>query len=301
MHVAPNPLLHKLGFADDDCVVIFHADDVGMCQATLTAYIELAASGLLSSAAAMVPAPWFPAAASFCRQQQPTGKIDMGVHLTLTSEWDAFRWRPMSTCDPASGLLDDEGYFHRLAAPVQAGGDLSAIRREMACQVERALAAGVDVTHVDSHMFTNYHPKLLPAYFSLAFRYQLPALMVRGDEQLGHLDASDPETVAALAQLVRAAEAQGLPLVDDVLVMPLFVVEDRLRYATRLLEELPAGITCFVIHPAADTPELRAMAPDWQARVGDFELFRSEAWHEAIRRAGIQVIGFRHLRDLMRT
>jgi hypothetical protein len=61
MHVAPNPLLHKLGFADDDCVVIFHADDVGMCQATLTAYIELAASGLLSSAAAMVPAPWFPA------------------------------------------------------------------------------------------------------------------------------------------------------------------------------------------------------------------------------------------------
>lgn len=297
--MGPNPVLKKLGFADTDRVAIFHADDIGMCQATLPAYAALL-DGSPLSAAATVPAPWFPAAAALCRHEQPGGKIDMGVHLTLTSEWDAFRWGPISTTDPASGLIDDEGYFHRLAAPVQAGADLGAAGREMAMQIERALAAGVDVTHIDSHMFTNYHPRLAPVYFDLAFRYRLPALLVRGEERLPSLGVADPGMAAAMGRLTRAAEAEGLPLVDNILVMPLTPVANRLAHATKMLQELPAGVTCFIIHPAQDTPELRAMAPDWPARVDDLALFQNEAWQQAVRRSGIQVIGFRPLRDLLR-
>ena len=294
-----NPVLNRLGFARSDRVVIFHADDIGMCQASLAAYAEVVAFGLVSSAATMVPCPWFPAMATYCREQ-PNGHVDMGVHLTLTSEWEHFRWRPLATHELASGLLDDDGYLHRLAAPVQAGGDPSAVLREMVYQMERARAAGIDVTHVDSHMFTLFHPRLLPAYFSLAFRYQVPATMVRGNAQFQRLGSFDHEAVEALARLVRAAEAAGMPLLDDIYVMPLSPLADRLAFATEVLQSLRPGITCFVIHPAHDTPELRAMTPDWQARVGDFELFTSEAWAQAIRRSGVHVIGFRPLRKLMR-
>jgi hypothetical protein len=99
----PNPVLRKLGFADDDRVVIIHADDIGMCQATMSAFADLVDFGLISSGAVMVPCPWFPQAAAYCRQHP---LVDLGVHLTLTSEWDGYRWGPVSTRDPASGLID---------------------------------------------------------------------------------------------------------------------------------------------------------------------------------------------------
>jgi predicted glycoside hydrolase/deacetylase ChbG (UPF0249 family) len=116
----PNPLLKKPGLADDDRLVILHADDVGMCQASLTAFADLVEFGLVSSGATMVPCPWFPAVAAYCREHPG---VDLGVHLTLTSEWDTYRWGPLSTRDPASGLLDGEGYFYRCSEGVQEHAD----------------------------------------------------------------------------------------------------------------------------------------------------------------------------------
>src|SRR3954463_10603061 len=104
-----NPALKKLGFDEHDRVLIIHTDDIGMCQATLPAYENLLHAGLISSASAMVPCPWFPETARFCRGHPD---VDMGVHLTLNSEWDTYRWGPISTRDTASGMLDEQGYFY---------------------------------------------------------------------------------------------------------------------------------------------------------------------------------------------
>ena len=114
-----NPILKKLGFDPDARVVILHADDIGMCQASVDAYADLLDAGIMSSAATMVPCPWFPAAAESFRHLQANPLFDMGVHLTLNAEWKAFRWSPLSTHNPASGLIDDGGYFHSLSAPTQ--------------------------------------------------------------------------------------------------------------------------------------------------------------------------------------
>ena len=107
----PNPILQKLGYSNNDRVVIFHADDINMSQASLAAYIDLVDYGLVSSAAAMAPCPWFPALARYLRENQGNPAIDIGVHLTLNSEWDAYRWGPISTADKATGLIDEEGYL----------------------------------------------------------------------------------------------------------------------------------------------------------------------------------------------
>ena len=112
-----NPVLRKLGLAESDRVAIIHTDDIGMCQASLAAFADLAGFGLVSSGATMVPCAWFPALADYCRRHPG---VDMGVHTDLTCEWDTYRWGPLSTRDPASGLLDDEGYFHRRSEDVQA-------------------------------------------------------------------------------------------------------------------------------------------------------------------------------------
>src|SRR5512137_627515 len=116
MNLRPNPTLEKLGFSSLDRVAIIHADDVGMCQASVQAYFDLWEYGTISSGAVMMPCPWAPAAAELC-QNNPG--MDMGVHATLTAEWDQYRWGPLSTRDPGSGLIDSSGFFHRSSEQVQ--------------------------------------------------------------------------------------------------------------------------------------------------------------------------------------
>jgi len=293
-----NPALRKLGFADDDRVVIIHADDIGMCQATLPAFADLVDFGLISSGAVMVPCPWFPQVAATCRQH--TG-VDLGVHLTLTSEWDSYRWGPISTRDPASGLIDEQGYFHHRSEQVQEHGDAAAVQLELQMQLAHALAAGIDVTHVDTHMGAVAHLKFIPAYVQLALQHNLPLLFLRLDEAGWREMGMDGETAAFGAQFVQQLEAQGLPLLDNLVGLPLDQPADRVERAKEALDTLPPGLTHFIIHPAQDSPELRAITPDWRGRVADYQAFMSVELRDYVKNSGVQVIGYRALRELMRS
>jgi predicted glycoside hydrolase/deacetylase ChbG (UPF0249 family) len=290
--------MRRLGLRDDDRAVIIHLDDVGMCQATLTAYADLLDFGLVSSAAVMVPCGWFPAVASFCRAHPAA---DMGVHITLTSEWDSYRWGPISTADPASGLIDGEGYFHRTRADAQAHGDPQAAAAEMEAQVARALAAGVDVTHIDTHMGTVAHVRFAAAYVHTARQHNLPAMVSRWDaERLQQERGVDDTTAHTTSALIRRLEETGFPLIDHMDGMPL-EGDKPLALALAKFAALQPGLTHFILHAAVDTPELRAITPDWPARVADYELFTSPALRDFIRDQGIHVIGYRPLRDLLRS
>ena len=294
----PNPILKRLGFDDGDRVVILHADDVGMCQASLTAFADLVDFGLVSSGAVMVPCPWFPAVAAYCREHPG---VDLGVHLTLTSEWDTYRWGPISTRDPASGLMDEEGYFYRGSEAVQESGDPAAVQAELEAQVGRALAAGIDVSHVDTHMGTVAHPKFMAGYVQLAVQHRLPAMVPRLDEAGWHEMGLEGEMATLAAQFVVQLEAQGVPMLDHMAAMPLEVEPgDRLAVAKRELGALPPGLTHFLFHPALDTPELRAITPRWRSRVADYEVFSSPEMRDWIRDEGLHVVGYRALRALLR-
>jgi len=293
----PNPVLRKLGLADDDRVVIIHTDDIGMCQASLAAFADLVDFGLISSGATMVPCPWFPQVTAYCRAHP---SVDLGVHLTLTCEWDAYRWGPISTRDPTSGLIDEEGYFYRQSEPVQEHGDPAAIQIELLAQVERALKAGIDVTHVDTHMATVIHQKLIPIYLQVAAQYRLPPMLPRWDQARQHEMGLDVETAAFAARVMPEIEAQGVPMFDHLAMMPLDEPAHRVETAKRLLDALPPGLSYFILHPAMDTPELRAIAPDWLNRVADYEAFTSPELRDYVRNSGLHVIGYRTLRDLMR-
>jgi predicted glycoside hydrolase/deacetylase ChbG (UPF0249 family) len=296
--MGPNPVLKALGFAVDDRVVIIHTDDVGMCQASLSAFAELVEFGLISSGAVMVPCPWFRHTAATLRELP---QADMGVHLTLTSEWEGYRWGPVSTRDPASGLIDDEGYFYRTTEEVHAHADPAAAQLELQAQLERALAAGIDLTHIDTHMGAVGDIRLVPAYIQLAAQHRLPMMMLRLDEAGWQEAGMDPVTASFGVQLVEQLEAQGVPMVDRLVMLPLDQHEQRIELAKATLRALPPGLTHFVIHPAKDTPEVRAITPDWRSRVADYRAFTSEELRDFVRNSGLQVIGYRALRDLVRS
>jgi len=269
--------------------VVLHADDVGMCEATVSAYRELLATGQPIAASTMVPCGWFPAAAALCREHP---EADMGVHLTLTSEWDGYRWGPISTRDPASGLLDAEGCFPRSVAPVVRGAKRDAVRTELAAQVERAQSAGIDVTHLDCHMAVLFNDTLQPEYVDLARRTRLPIFNGRWDVRIMEMIGVDSGTVEPDPEFPSFARHWMSPLHRP--------DEDAFDRVRRQIAKVPAGLTQLIFHPAADGVELRAIAPDHRARVADFEVLRSGKLVDWMREEGVEPVSYRRLRDLVR-
>lgn len=289
-----NPILQKLGYDENARVVILHADDIGMCQASVDAYADLLEFGIMSSAATMAPCPWFPAAAEIFRARQNNPRFDIGVHCTLNSEWQNFRWGAISTRDPASGLLDADGYFYSLSEPTQENAQSDAVEQELTAQVERVLASGFDVTHLDTHMLTAFHPRILPAYLRVADKFNLPAFVLKPEHEW--MRDLPEEILTAL----RERQARGAPLFDHFDALALEHHTRRLQEAQRALDALPVGLSALVFHPVRDTAEARAMAPDWRSRVADRKLFLNEKFRAMIAASGVHVIGYRVLRDAMR-
>lgn len=292
----PNPILKKLGFSNEDRLVIIHTDDIGMCHASIQAYSELFDYGLISSGATMVPCSWFPQVAAFCRQHP---KVDMGVHLTLTSEWDNYRWSPVSTHHIDSGMIDTEGYFFRSSEETQSYGNPEAIQTELQTQLERAISAGIEVTHLDTHMNTVAHPKFLNGYLQLAIRHRLPILFPRQDEAGFRKLGLNSEIASIAASLVDYLEDQGIPLVDHAAGLDLDKPINRLEQAKQEMSDLPSGITHFITHPSIKTSELKAITPDWQSRVADYKTFMDEKLRQHIDNIGVQIIGYKTLKEFV--
>jgi predicted glycoside hydrolase/deacetylase ChbG (UPF0249 family) len=246
----------------------------------------------------MVPCPWFPAAAELCRAH-PT--VDMGVHLTLNAEWSTYRWGPVGDRNPATGLLDQDGYFHATTEAAVAGGDPAAVAVELAAQVARAAAAGIDITHVDSHMGTVLAAPFLPAYIATARTARLPFFFPAPTAASERRAGLPPAQVAALVEQGGQLAAAGVPLFDALVALPLDDPTDHVAVARKLIDDLQPGLTVLLLHPAQDTPELRALAPDWRCRVANYQALCSPDLRAHIRQAGVQIIGYRPLRDLVRT
>lgn len=297
--MTPNPFLAKLGYSENDRLVIIHTDDIGMCHASVQAFMDLWRFGTITSAAVMVPCPWFPAVAQICRENPA---IDMGVHATLNSEWESYRWGPISTREAGSGLLDESGYFHQWHQAVYDNAKPEAVEREVNAQIERALTAGIDVTHVDSHMGTIMSPLFIQSYIQSAASRLLPSMLPRTDAQGLEMMGTSAEELQAYAPIMQQLETMGLPMVNGLLSMPLNEPSEitQMEMAKDILGNLPVGITHFVLHPSLDTTELRSIAPDWESRVANYNVFMSDELKIFLEREDFKLIGYRQIRDAMR-
>jgi predicted glycoside hydrolase/deacetylase ChbG (UPF0249 family) len=292
-----SPLLKKLGYSDTDRLLIIHTDDIGMCQASVQAFKDLWEFGTISSGAVMTPCPWFPAAAAMCRENP---LMDMGVHATLNSEWDAYRWAPISTRDPQSGLLDEDGYFHQWRDAVYENATESAVEAEVNGQVERALAAGIDVTHIDTHMGTILHPKFVKSYLQAGISRLIPNMLPRPGAQGLDTMGIDDATMAMYAPILQQLETQGLPMLDGLFSLPLEHGDNHIELVKMILGKIPTGLSHFIIHPSVDTPELRAICPDWKGRVANYQAFMSAELKTIIQGSDIHLIGYRAIREALR-
>jgi predicted glycoside hydrolase/deacetylase ChbG (UPF0249 family) len=226
----------------------------------------------------------------------------MGVHATLNAEWENYRWGPVSTRDSSSGLLDEAGYFHQWHQAVYDNAKPEAVEKELNAQIERALAAGIDVTHIDSHMGTIMSPLFIQSYIQAASSRLLPSMLPRLNAKgIDILGVGERERLMYMP-VMEMLESMGLPLLNGLLSMPLNEPDEpaQMEIAKELLGDLPEGITHFVLHPSVDTPELRAIAPDWESRVANYNVFRSDELKTLLEREDLKLLGYRAIREAMR-
>jgi predicted glycoside hydrolase/deacetylase ChbG (UPF0249 family) len=318
-----NPALKKLGFDKRDRVALIHADDVGVSQASIEAYLELVEFGLVTTGSAMPPCPWFPEVARHARASAGGATLDLGLHLPITCEYESYRWRPLSHAAPDSGLIDEHGYFHQ--NPMRTGSEatVESVLAEVEAQIALSKSLGLQPTHLDNHHgVLMFNARFLEPYVDLALRRGLlpviakvkPLELVRSlgraapsrdrrDQQPHPQTKIDLKALAsglhALAKKAGELEERGVPVVDHMGGMPTRAVEDRLGVAKKLMSDLKPGLTHFVLHPVVDTPEARAMTPTWPYRAGDYETFMSDELKQHIRNQGIQLIGYRALAELL--
>ncbi len=291
-------LARRLGFETGDRVAIVHVDDLGMCHAANEGGFEAIENGPATCGSIMVPCPWFAEAAARGRERP---ELDLGVHLTLNAEWSHYRWGPVAGRSKVPSLLDDEGYLPRTTLETVSRAEPEEVAIELRAQVERALEAGVDVTHLDSHMGTCFFPKFIEVYAGLAREFQLPLFAVKPDEK-ALARAGIEGGLAVIRQLVEALEQDGVPLLDAFDANSLDFQEGEGEiHNQRRLAGLAPGVSYLICHAAKGGEELSAVTPD-SAHQRDFErtFYGGDAGRRALEEEGIRTVGMRPIRDLMR-
>lgn len=277
-------------------LVIIHIDDLGASHGANIAMTELAAAGVVTSGSVIVPAPWFP---EIARLDHPS--LDLGVHLALTSESAAFRWRPISTTSRASGLFDADGYLWPDTPSVRANAHLDAVETELRAQVEAARAAGINVTHLDHHMGAALAPEFAAATARLAKDHDLPVLFPRaiagyvGVLTMGEVDVAILENVRA------ELDADGLAIGEEFLMGLAYQDEPCREVYERFFKQLQPGVTFLSLH-CSEPGEIEQIHPgDFAWRVAEYDLFRDVEFTDWLAQQRVRLIGFREIRDSLRT
>ena len=281
-------LAKLLGYASDATLLIVNADDFGMCHAGNVATVEGLENGVYSSTTVMVPCPWFPDAVGQVRAHP---EWDVGIHLTHTSEWTGFRWGPVAGASTVPSLVDEQGFFHSTFEAVYRHARLDEVERETRAQIETALAVGIDVTHLDSHMGVlqrdaRYHE----LYVRIAAEYRLPIRMM------------NRATMASVGMnaVVELADRLGILMPDHFQYGGHWHAEDAVEYWSGVLRNLQPGVTDVYVHPAKPWPEIEALAADAAKRIASSIFFASSETDALLTTLGVHRIGYRPIRDLQR-
>ncbi|MGQ9917043.1 MAG: polysaccharide deacetylase family protein [Bryobacteraceae bacterium] len=270
--------------------LIVHADDAGMCHSVNTATIEALEKGLVSSASVMMPCPWVQEFTEWARVHP---EMDIGLHLTLTSEWRYYRWRPVAPWDQVRGLIDKEGYMWRDVRSVAMNATPAEIETELRAQIGRARQYGVRFTHFDSHMGTLFaRPDYFEIYTKLAGEYGVPCMLPRANEA----NAADLKGYPITAEMLREKEGRGFKMLDRLITgVPGRSPAERRDSYLKLIANLQPGVTKLIIHLAKDDAEIRAVTGNWEQRWGDFLFWTSEEARRALEKHGVELYSYRRL------
>lgn len=298
----------RLGFPKGKKVIILHVDDAGMSYESNVGTINALDKGIASSTSIMMPCGWVP---QFFEYLKSKPAVDAGVHLTLTSEWNTYRWSPLVGREKAPGLYDGQGAFWHSVAQVVEHASADEVEAEIRAQLARYRSFGLQPTHMDSHMGTLFEPKFLSKYVKVATEEKIPILFPGGHASLIIKANNVP---VAQQQLIKQVGEQlwkaGLPVLDDLdgtsygwnLPVGTPATDENVqRYKTQkfieLLNSARPGLTYIIMHCTAPTPTFDQITTSGLTRKGDMLAMMDPVLKQYLDTEGIIVTTWRELAE----
>ena len=279
-------IAERLGHPADSKLLIIHADDLAVAHSVDAASFDALDKGAISSASIMVPTPWITEVAAYAKAHP---NADLGLHLTLTSEWETYRWGSVEPADKVPSLLDSAGTFPMDEKVVAARAKPVEVERELRAQIERALALGIRPTHLDSHMGALFStPELMATYVKVAREYRLPFLALRGDPR------APPQPPLSAKDV----------LLDAVIIAGPEVPRDQWKaFYLKSIANLKPGLTEMIVHLGRDDSELQAVMVNhepygsaWRQR--DYDVVTSPEFKKALQDNRVILVTWKELQQL---
>ena len=283
----------RLGWSAGTKVVIFHVDDAGMSHNSNMGAIRAMEEGVATSTSIMMPCSWVPEIAAYVKDHP---QVDVGIHLTHTSEWKNYRWGPVAGKSVVPGLVDTHGYLWADVADVVAHATADEVEAEIRAQIDKALSMGIEPTHLDSHMGTCFAPQYIERYVKVGIEKQIPILIMGGHMQhIGAEAAPFKPLVLAIAQKVWDA---GLPVIDDLVTQPTRAkdYEQRKAELIGLLRQMKPGITEIIVHCTVQTEVFSHISGSGPTREAELRLLTDPEVKSFIKNEGIVLTTWRELK-----
>lgn len=283
-------LSQKLGYPEHSKLLIVHADDAGLSHSENRATIQALKNGIVNSYSIMVPCPWFYEMALFAKENP---HFDSGVHLTLTCEWENYKFGPVLPINEVPSLVDINGYFHSNRVNFINNAKPEEVKKELRAQIEKALRFGLQPTHIDSHMCSvGVSPEFLEIYINLGQEFNLPVF----------LNKQFIESVSLTDQTYDFKNE----LLTDVLHLGNYTYFEKgelKNYYGEALDHVSVGLNVLIIHPAFDDDEMKGITINhpnfgWKWRQIDYEYFTSEESRLKIKENDIQLITWGQIKSI---
>jgi predicted glycoside hydrolase/deacetylase ChbG (UPF0249 family) len=283
-------LAERLGYEADATLLIVHADDIGLGQSVNIATARAFDNGGITSGSVMVPCPGFSDFAAYYEEHQP---LDVGIHITLTAEWESYKWGGITPAEEIPSLLDENGHFYPTVEAVAQHADPVEAEKEMRAQIEHALAMGIRPTHLDTHMGSVMAtPELLRIYLKLGQEYELPVLTIPRN-----WSQDVPE------------EFREVLIVEDGLLEGLYMMyaDDSTKSWSEAYGEMLAsmgpGLNQLIVHLAVDDAEMQAIAvnhPDYGSawRQRDLDFVTSQEFRDMLQSHDIKLVSWDQIREM---
>lgn len=278
---------NKLEFPERTKLLMIHADDAGLSHSENMATIQALEKGMVNSYSIMVPCPWFYEMALFAKNHS---HFDNGIHLTLTCEWENYKYGPVLPTSEVPSLVDENGYFYKTRGELKKNALAEDVRKELQAQMEKALNFGLRPTHIDSHMYSvGAHPEFFKIYRELGHKYQLPTLI---NKQLMEMVGLNPDLNVEKTDF----------LIDKTYLgeFKYFEKDKLVDQYSEILENLQSGVNLILIHPAFDDDEMKGVTlnhPNFGSkwRQIDFDFFTSEKTRLKIKENNIELVTWRNM------
>jgi chitin disaccharide deacetylase len=282
-------LAERLGYPRDAKLLIVNEDDLGMTHSVDVASLEALDTGAIRSASIMVPCPWLSEVVAYARAHPDA---DLGLHLTLTNEWTAYRWRPLLSRQQAPSLFNSDGNMYQTEQDAAAHITPPDAEAEVRAQIARARAVGIRPTHLDTHMGVMFgNPALFEVLLKVARENGLPARLAK--DFLQHSPA--------LAALIQPSDV----VIDRrVTIDPSVPAAQWTDFYANAIRNLKPGVTEMIVHLAHDDTEMRSATDglaNWGAawRQRDFDFFTGATFKQLLEENGVTVITWREVGKLV--